>query len=164
MAKVSEYCTCKFSHCLHPDSGEFLKTDAVRVGNQYYHKDCYELKETIAEIVDYFSKEINPDVVFTVLRKTINTIVFPKNKTGIPADRLLFQLKYNHTHGGKIQYPGGLYYVVQDRESFEAWKKHEAEKAVSKMDFQIGDEQNESKEGSVKIKKQKSFEDILEGR
>lgn len=168
MAKSSDYCVCKYKHCLHPDNKPFPKIDAVKVGSVFYHKDCYELKNTIAEIIDYFTKEVNPDVVHMILVKTINNIVFPKGKPGVPAERLLFQLKYRNTHGGKgkIHYPAGLYYVLQDRESFEAYRKYKAEKALKNEDtsFKIGDAQNgKEPERKIRLPKQKSFEDIICG-
>ena len=154
---------CRYKHCLHPNI-PVKKEEAVQVGSSYYHPDCYELKNTVAEIVDFFTKEINPDVVHMILVKTINNICFPKDKPGIPPERLLFQLKYHQRHGGKIQYPAGLYYVLQDRPSYEAWRRYKAEKKVGATDFSVSDEQNESKKGTVTIKKPKSFEDILKGR
>ena len=166
MGKSSDYCNCRYKHCLCPDNNPFPKIEAVRVGNVFYHKDCYELKETISKIIDYFTKEINPDVVYPVLMRTIDNIVFPKNKPGIPAERLLFQMKYNHKHGGKIQYPGGLYYILQDRASFEAYRKYKAEKALKNEDtsFKIGDAQNgKEPERKIRLPKQKSFEDIMCG-
>lgn len=154
---------CKYKHCLHPGI-PVEKEEAIKVGSTYYHPDCYELKNTVAEIIDYFSKEINPDVVYMLLVRTINNICFPKNKAGVPAERLLFQLKYYKNHGGRIQYPGGLYYVLQDRGSFEAWREYKAKKKLKDVNFTVSDEQNSSKEGSVKINKIKSFEDIIKER
>ena len=60
---VKEECTCKYKHCLH--AGEpLLKSEAVKIGrSSYYHPDCYETKAKIEEIIDYFGKEINPDVI-----------------------------------------------------------------------------------------------------
>lgn len=154
---------CRYKHCLHPNI-PVKKEEAIKVGSAYYHPDCYELKNTVAEIVDFFTKEVNPDVVHMILVKTINNICFPKGKQGVPAERLLFQLKYYIKHGGKLQYPAGMYYVLQDRNSFEAWRKYKAEKKVNGASFVIDDEQNSSKEGSVNIKKPKSFEDIIKER
>ena len=161
----SETCTCRYKHCSH-SSNKLLKSEAVRVGSCYYHKDCYETKKAIADIIDYFVKEVNPDVVYPVLVRTINNICFPKDNNGIPAERLLFQIKHYCTHGHNLRYPGGLYYVLQDRDSFEAYKKYKAEQALKEKDlsFRVSDEQNRSREGHVTIKKQKSFEDILKVR
>lgn len=154
---------CRYKHCLHPNI-PVSKEEGIAVGSAYYHPDCYELKNTVAEIIDFFSKEVNPDVVYMILVKTINNICFPKGKQGVPAERLLFQMKYYCRHGGKLQYPAGLYYVLQDRDSFDAWRKYKAEKKVNGASFDVSDEQNESRKISIKIKKPKSFEDILNGR
>lgn len=160
----SKMCVCQYKHCLHEEDKELLKTDAVQVGKRYYHRDCYEVKGQIEELIDYFAKKLNPNVVFTVLMRTIDNIVFPKNKEGIPAERLLFQVKYFCTHGHKIQYPGGLYYALQDRESYEAYKRWKASREVGDADFSIEDDRNGVDEGRrVTIRKQRGFEDILVG-
>lgn len=165
MGVANDFCTCKYRHCLHGENKRLLKSEAVRVGNSYYHPDCYDTKQTVAEIIDYFTKEINPDVVYMVLMKTINNIVFPKDRPGVSAERLLFQLKYYCTHGYKIKYPGGIYYAIQNRDAFEAYKKYKAQQAmkIKNPSFKIDDEQNKSKEGVVLFKKPKGFEDIVKG-
>ena len=38
-------------------------------------------------------RNLNPDVVYPVLMKTIDNIVFPKDKKGISPERLLFQVR-----------------------------------------------------------------------
>ena len=158
-----ETCKCRYSHCLHDDR-TLLKSEAVRVGNQYYHKDCYEEIKTIREIVDYFAKECNPDVVLPALRKAINNIVHPKDKPGISPERLLFQVKHFCTHGHMIRHPGGLYYAIQDRASYEAYEEYKAKQRVGNYDFNTVEEDLDlSQSRKVRIKKQKSFEDILGG-
>lgn len=154
---------CRYKHCLHPNV-PVTKEEAIQVGQSYYHPDCYELKNTVAGIVDYFSKEINPDVIYTVLVRTINNICFPIKGEGVSPERLLFQLKYYQSHGGKIHYPGGLYYVLQDRKSFDAWNRYKAEESIKGIKFNVSDEQNMSREGTFNIKKPMSFEDIIKER
>ena len=164
MGKASDYCNCRYKHCLCPENNPFPRIEAVRVGNVFYHKDCYELKETVSKIIDYFVKEINSDVVYPVLMRTIDNILFPKDKPGIPAERLLFQMKHYHKRGGNIRYPGGLYYAIQDRQSFDAYKKYKAEKKLrnQSMSFKIDDDRKVREyDYKIRIKKQPSFEDIL---
>ena len=158
---MADTCNCRFKHCLH--KGEpVLKSEAVRVGSStYYHPDCYETKNKIAELIDYFSKNINPNVVFAELNRQIYDILFPKDRPGVPIDQLLFQVKYYVGHGGGIRYPGGMRYALQDRDAYAAYQKYRARKTLEGTSFDIDDNQNQSAEGSYRIRKQKSFEDIL---
>ena len=69
---------CRYSHCLH-ESKELNAEDAVKVGKSaYYHKDCCQTKENIAEIADTFVKRVDKNVAYPLLTKTINNIVFNK--------------------------------------------------------------------------------------
>ena len=40
---------CGFSHCAHAD-GKVAEDEAVKIGTRYWHKDCYEVSETIKDI------------------------------------------------------------------------------------------------------------------
>lgn len=164
MPRKTDYCKCRFANCLHGEDRELLKSEAVKVGNVYYHKDCYEAKNCIQELIEYFSEKINPDVVFPQLMRTINSIVFPKDKEGISPERLLFQVKYHFEHGHKIQYPGGLYYAVQDRDAYNAYVEQRAKKKIQSYDFSVIEEDPiDQQVKKVNIPKQKGFEDILRG-
>jgi uncharacterized membrane protein len=112
-------------------------------------------------LIDYFSKNINSNVVFAELNRQIYNIVFPKDRQGVPIDQLLFQVKYYVGHGGGIRYPGGMRYALQDRDAYAAYQKYRARKTLEGTSFDIDDNQNQSVEGSYRIRKQKSFEDIL---
>lgn len=160
MGKTDE-CTCRYKHCFH-ESKKLLKSEAVKVGTQYYHPDCFEAKNQISELVDYFSKNLNPDVVYPVLMKTIDNIVFPKDKKGISPERLLFQVKHYCTHGHRVQYPGGLYYAVQDRDSYNAYLKYKAsQKEKEQNNYEIAGEEDLSRSQLKRVRAQKGFQDIL---
>lgn len=164
MGKIDEG-VCRYKHCLHDDR-KLLKSESVKVGSQYYHKDCYKAKCQIEELIDYFVKELNPDVIYPVLVKTIDNICYPKKKKGISPDRLLFQVKYHCSHGHKIQYPPGLYYAIQDREAYEAYLEHKARRIVKAIVTEENSEPEDlaqSQMKKVRIQKQKGFEDILGG-
>ena len=89
MAKEKIY-KCRYNHCKH-ETKDVLASEAVKEGNRYYHKDCYKTKEDINKIVELFSEHVNPNVVFAVLRKVINNIVFTR---GVDSGLLLFGLNY----------------------------------------------------------------------
>ena len=110
---------CKLKHCLH-ESRELNKDEAIRVGAGYYHPDCYKAHQQIKEIVDIFSKQVNPNVVYSQLMRVINTIVYER---GNSSEFLLYGLKYYLTHKIPLNHPQGLYYVVQNADMARAYKK-----------------------------------------
>lgn len=95
--------------------------EAVKVGkSSYYHQDCLEEKNTIDEIIALFLDKVNNGAPMSQLRRTINDIVYKK---GTDAKFLLFGLKYFVTYK-RLNYPGGLYYVIQDKDVIREWDKY----------------------------------------
>lgn len=129
---------CKYSKCLH-GSREISKDDAVKIGNCYYHLDCLKTKEDIKKIIDLFTKHINPNPVYSNLQKVIDNIVFKKQ---LGSDFLLFGLKYYIDHKIPLNYPQGLYYVIQNKQVIEAYKKPEIKNIRNKVE--IKEETNQS--------------------
>ena len=68
---------CGFSHCAHAD-GKVAEDEAVKIGTRYWHKDCYEVSETIKDIRETYLEKISSSVVVSALNKIINNIVFGK--------------------------------------------------------------------------------------
>lgn len=149
---------CNYSFCQH-DNKELKKSEAVQVGNQYYHKDCRQTQEDIKEIVDLFVKYINPNPVFTKLQSVIKTIVFRK-KMG--SDYLLFGLKYYIQHQIPLNYPQGLYYVVQNKDVRQAYDRKKADEVRKHSKVEI----TEPSEDGFQYRPTKTigFQDILESR
>ena len=110
---------CKYSHCLH-DNREIEKRKAIRVGNSYYHSDCFKTKEDIKEIVNLFKAHINANPVYAQLQSVINNIIFVKK---VQSDFLLFGLRYYIEHKIPLNYPQGLYYVIQNKDVANAYNK-----------------------------------------
>ena len=110
---------CKYSHCLH-DNREIEKRKAIRVGNSYYHSDCFKTKEDIKEIVNLFKAHINANPVYAQLHSVINNIIFVKK---VQSDFLLFGLRYYIEHKIPLNYPQGLYYVIQNKDVANAYNK-----------------------------------------
>ena len=150
---------CRFKHCLHEEN--LVSVDeAVKVGSAYYHEDCYKVKTNIDKTIDLFAKEVNPNVIFSVLRRVINNIVFDKN---IDSEMLLFGLKYYIDENIPLNYPQGLYYVVQNKAMVKAYEK-------KKMAEYMLEQRKKAKENPVeeieteftyKPSKRKNFSDIL---
>lgn len=158
MEKKTKVYKCKYSHCKH-DSKDIKDDNFIKVGNNYYHNDCYEEKELIAKIIDIFMKEVNSDVVVSGLRRVINDIVYNKGKS---AEYLLFGLKY-FIKNKKLNYPAGLYYVIQDRDVLVAWEKECRKKIDSESNdyFIVRDNDVERDNNIILPKKKSGFESII---
>lgn len=146
---------CRFSGCLH-ESKEIPIEEAVKVGKSYYHKDCYKTKEDIALIMDLFLKKINPNAVCSQLRKIINTIIYEKNYS---SDYLLFCLNYYIENKITLNYPAGLYYVVQNKKAKEAYRKKISSSQQTKHQISIDDVEENT--FSYKAPEQTGFAAIL---
>lgn len=110
---------CKYTNCLHDDK-EIKKEEAVKSGSAYYHKDCLQTKDDIKEIIKLFKECINPNPVYAQLQSVIKNIIFIK---GIQSDFLLFGLRYYIEHKIPLNYPQGLYYVIQNKDVANAYNK-----------------------------------------
>lgn len=144
---------CKYSNCLH-DTREFNKEDAIKSGNFYYHKDCLKTKEDIKKIIDLFKRHINPNPVYTQLQSVIKNIVFTK-KFG--SDFLLFGLQYYIEHKIPLNYPQGLYYVIQNKKVIEAYNKLRIKDIKKRIEIK---DETKSRFTYVPVKN-KGFADIL---
>ena len=144
---------CKYSHCLH-DNREIEKRKAIRVGNSYYHSDCFKTKEDIKEIVNLFKAHINANPVYAQLQSVINNIIFVKK---IQSDFLLFGLRYYIEHKIPLNYPQGLYYVIQNKDVTNAYNKTKAKEIKKSVEIT---EQTETEFKFVPTKN-KGFADII---
>lgn len=110
---------CRYSHCLH-ETKELNAEDSMKQGSAYYHKDCFKTKDDIQRIIKLFSERANQNVVYAQLFKTVNNIIFEK---GISSDFLLFSMNHWLNAGHQLNYPGGLYYVIQDKSAQSEYKR-----------------------------------------
>lgn len=145
--------TCKYSNCLHDDR-QLNKDDAIRSGNAYYHKDCFKTKEDIKQIIALFQKHINSNPVYSQLQTVIKNIVFTK---GLGSDLLLFGLKYYIENKIPLNYPQGLYYVIQNKQMIAAYNKQSRKSANHQVDIL---KETESKFVHKPLKS-KNFSDII---
>lgn len=136
--KKSKLVKCRAKHCQH-ENREILVEEAVKEGNCYYHKDCYKTKEEIKEIINLFTEKINPNPVFSQLQSVINKIVYDK---GLGSEFLLFGLKYYISHKYKLNYPHGLYYVIQNKEVITEYNKFKTKKIkqITNINLETEDE------------------------
>lgn len=148
--------TCRFKNCIYDDK-KLDKSEAIKIGNSYYHKECNEIKEDIKLIVDLFTKHINSNVVYSVLMRVINEIVFTRK---IDSKFLLFGLKYYIQNKIPLNYPQGLYYVIQNKDVENTYNKHLAKQQIKSNKIII----TEDSEADFNFKptKTKGFGDILQ--
>lgn len=149
---------CRASHCFHDSKDILPDDDIVKIKNAAYHKDCYQAISDIREVIDIFATKINPNVVFSELRKVINTIVYDRK---IDSGMLLYGVKYYLKNNIPLNYPQGLYYVVQNKEVQDRYKKIVT--AFKVKDYQFTAPVDESQSFEYKTKPQKGFADILSG-
>ena len=133
MAKKSQpklvhcrYPKCKFLH----ETTELKKDDAVKSGSSsYYHPDCYHTMQTVNKIKDIFYKEVNSTLTgkqIGQLVSIVNNMIFSKH---IDVDYILFGVEYFiKNKPGALKYPGGVAYVVNDKDVTAAWEKEQDRK------------------------------------
>ena len=93
---------CKYSYC--KCGGEVEKVDAIKIGNSYFHKDCYNEKQLKQQIEEYYLKNM-PSCTLQILRKVIKQLIHEKNNS---ADYVLFVLEFIHKNNKPINNPFGL--------------------------------------------------------
>lgn len=148
--------TCRFKNCIYDDK-KLDKSEAIKVGNNYYHKECNEIKENIRLVVDLFTKHINSNVIYSVLMRVINEIVFTKK---IDSKFLLFGLKYYIQNKIPLNYPQGLYYVIQNKDVKNTYNKYLVRQQIKENKVIVIE--NKETDFDFKPAKTKGFGDILQ--
>ena len=137
---------CRYPKCskLH-ETTELLREEAVKVGSKsYYHPDCYHIMRTVDQIKDIFYREIDHTLTgkqIGQLVSIVNNLVFSKN---IDVDYILFSIKYFvKNKPGALKYPGGVAYIVQDKDVKDAWKKQQNLKIRNEIKIAMNKEVSE---------------------
>lgn len=145
--------TCAYKNCLHKNIDSSI-SEMVQNGKKYYHADCLKTKDEINKITILFAEKINKNVVFAQLVAVINNIVFKKS---ISSEFLLFGLNYYIDHKIPLNYPQGLYYVIQNKDVQKAYDKLKVQSQNNKVEI------TESSEDGFTFKptKAKGFADII---
>ena len=155
MAKTKNV-KCKYTHCKHPDV-ELPKEEMIRVGNWYYHPDCYKEKETIQKIIDIYQKYFEENPIFTQLRSVINDIIYKKK---VDSQFFLFAIIYAVNHHKVINHPPGLYYLVKNEEILAEWNRRQYSQLKKEVKKEVV-EDSTAPTFTYKPKKQKTIADIL---
>lgn len=148
---------CKYANCLH-ETKELNKEEAIKSGNSYYHPDCFRTKEDIKQVIDLFKKHINPNPVYAQLHSVIKNIVFTKN---VSSELLLFGLKYYIDHKIPLNYPQGLYYVIQRKEVIDAYNKAKVKEMLKEKSETVEIAASVETEFTHVATKTRGFADIL---
>ena len=146
---------CGSTHCLH-ESKEFTEDDkTITVGKKTYHEDCWMVQDQITKVCDLFYRKVNSNVVFSNLRKVVNEIVYGR---GISPDVLYFGINYYIDNHIPLNYPAGLFYVIQNKKMIAAYNKAK----VQKLDYKFEVENNKTNEYQYNPKTNNSgFSNIL---
>lgn len=123
---------CHYTHCKHEDIN-IPKEEAVKDGGNYYHADCLEERMTLREIENFYIQNFEEDPVMSLLRKTINRIVFDQ---GMDPKYVLFSLGYAKKNNIPLRHPAGIYYIVNDHEIINEWKRITAQQAIAGFKFE----------------------------
>ena len=113
MAKPkSEIRKCCYSHCKHENIiiDPLVDDYEIESKNRYFHADCKHEKDTMLEIIDYWYKHVDKNVIFNQLRKIVDQLVYSDH---IDADYILYALKKKARF---LNHPPGLVYAVKDKE------------------------------------------------
>ena len=137
---------CRYSKCkyLH-SSNELKKEDAVKGGskNSYYHPDCWEISQTINQIKTTFCEDVDPTLTskqIGSLMNIINNLVYSK---GIAPDYILFALNYYiKNKPGSLRYPGGIAYIVQNKDVQLLWENEQKKKVEKSLKEEMKKNQN----------------------
>ena len=141
---------------MHPDV-PLLESEAVCVGTSYYHPDCLRAKSDILEIIDIFSKRLNPNVVYATLQRVLKELIFVRK---FDSTKLLWGINWCLDHGWNLRYPQGLYKVAQDMHWQEEYDKINRRKQP-KAKMEIAGDMDDTPTFGYKPEKQKSLADIL---
>ena len=152
---------CAFSHCEH-DAKKIQASEAVKIGNRYWHRDCYEISQIIQSIIDEYMNHFSQTVVISILRKIVNNIIFgkkllndkvPKYESDLNAARYLdFAIQFALDHNIPISHPQGLYYLIDNSRVKEAWKKKQEAEAQREVNREV------AKNVDISKSEQTSFE------
>lgn len=151
---------CRYSHC-QCDKRELTKDEAIKQGNTYYHPQCHKEMQNINSIRNIFMKQINPNASISQLNSVINNIIFKKH---ISSEYLLNGLQFYISKKIPLNYPQGLYYVIQNKDFKSEWDKKQSSLFKEQINQKINNIENINGEylfGYVP-KKQKTIIDVLE--
>lgn len=146
---------CRYKYC--PYGGKVDKEEAVKDGNMYYHKQCWQEKKEKNNIRQTYKMLIDKDVDDALLNKVINDIIHNK---GVNTDYLLYVIEYIANNNMEINTPMGLHFYVKNQTIYEQYQKAKIKqqaKQLNPLKFHIA----EFKTHHYDIPPRKTWADIL---
>jgi len=160
--------TCSYGKCQHSSKKMNVNADNVyydKNSKRYYHKDCWKIKQDIILIQNIWREKVSKSVVNTALNRVLNKLIFEND---CDPEFIIFALE-DAIKRKAINYPAGLYYLVDDKRLIQAWNKKVATEKMKKLgtDFSLSTEdKREANMGSTfKANREKPswFNSILGG-
>lgn len=149
---------CAYKNCLHETNKISDDEEYIKEKSTYYHLDCYDCRRKINEIITIFAEQVNSNIVFTVLRRVINTLVFKQNND---VNFVLYAIKYAVNHPEmKLTNPEGLYRICKDKNVVDSWNEIRCGKLLDGKKVEIKSVTPTSFELPV-AKKKKSISDLF---
>ena len=146
---------CRYSYCKH--GGEVNKEEAIKDGNSYFHKDCYEEKQLKQSIEEYYISNM-PSCTLQILRKVIKQLIHEKNNE---AKYVMFVLEYIYKNKKPINNPFGLMNYCNDGIIKSEFKKLNIKKQYDEMNKSIEVDISVNKNGYKYKPSNKKITDII---
>ena len=108
--------SCGYSHCKHGGVVDTQSDECIEDNGKFYHMDCYSEKRAFSEIIDFWYREIDEDVVFNQLQRVLQELIY---KRGLEAEYVLYAIKKKAQF---LNYPSGIYYAVGDKRLKANWR------------------------------------------
>lgn len=109
---------CGYNHCQKHE--KIPASEAVIVGGRRYHRECADIRIKIIEIRNLYIENIDKNVNFPELAGVINRIIFEKQTD---VNYMLFAMKNIIRRKLRIKSPYTLYYIAENKQIYEMWKK-----------------------------------------
>lgn len=146
---------CRYSNCWYDGKIDIDKEQYVQSGNSYYHTKCYNTKQDINFIKQYWHDNIDCNVVYSQLIKILNQLIFENHND---SDYVKFVVMYCVEHKMNLRYPPGIKYFISNHKIQIEYQKTKIKK-VDTYNFSAT-ENNDEPSFSIK-KKQQGFGSIL---
>lgn len=132
MAKSVEK-KCNYSHCKHDTKIIDISKDDYQIeeNGKYIHTDCKREKDTMLEIIDFWYRNIDADVIFTQLRRLLDRLVYSEH---VDPDYILYAIKKKAKY---LNYPPGIIYAIKDK---EVKKSYEHEQKIRAFKETLGNQ------------------------
>lgn len=140
---------CRYNQCKL--GGEVDKYEAIKVGNCYYHKECYEEKEYKKQIEKTYYDTFQNNEPIQAVRRAINKYV---NKDNYEPKYILFVLNEDI----KLNSMFGLIYYLRNNEFRDKYNKEKA-KLIKMNTKQV--KTADSNNIKYKARKKKGWGDII---